>query len=48
LPGAKFLDEAIANGDAFDMHISLSEDGESWSQEQSMSFAIEKGLLKNL
>ncbi|WP_141736475.1 hypothetical protein [Oligoflexus tunisiensis] len=48
LSDAKFLDEAIANGDAFDMHISLSEDGETWSPEQSMSFAIEKGTLQNL
>jgi hypothetical protein len=48
LKDAKFLDEAIANGDAFDMHISLSEDGESWSPEQTMSFAIEKGVLQNL
>jgi hypothetical protein len=48
LPDTKFLDEAIANGDAFDLHISLSEDGESWSPEQTMSFAIENGLLENL
>jgi hypothetical protein len=48
LPDTQYLDEAIANGDAFDMHISLSEDGESWSPEQTMSFAIEKGMLKNL
>jgi hypothetical protein len=48
LPDTKFLNEAIDKGDAFDMHISLSEDGESWSQEQTMSFAIENGLLKNL
>jgi hypothetical protein len=48
LPDTKFLDEAILNGDAFDLHISLSEDGETWSPEQTMSFAIEKGFLQNL
>lgn len=48
LPDTKFLDRAITRGDTFDMHISLSEDGETWSQEQTMSFAIEKGMLQNL
>lgn len=48
LPDMAFLDAAIANGDMFDMHISLSEDGETWSPEQTLSFAIEKGVLENL
>jgi hypothetical protein len=48
LADSKFLDKAIANGDGFDMHISLSEDGESWSPTQTMTFAIVNGLLENL
>ncbi|MDQ3231185.1 MAG: hypothetical protein M3Q07_05135, partial [Pseudobdellovibrionaceae bacterium] len=48
LPDSKFLKEAIVEGDAFDMHISVSEDGESWSPEQTMSFAIDNGILENL
>jgi hypothetical protein len=48
LPNTEFLDEAIISGDSFDMHISVSEDGETWSQEQSLSFAIYNGVLQNL
>ncbi len=48
LEGVTFIDDAIAKGGSFDMHISLSEDGEVWSPEQTLSFAIEAGVLQNL
>jgi len=48
LEGSSFIDKAIAKGDSFDVFISLSEDGEAWGPEQTLSFTIEDGVLKNL
>lgn len=43
-----FLNQAILEGGAFDVFISLSDQGSSWTAEQNMSFVIENGLLKKL
>jgi hypothetical protein len=45
---ARPIDQSIAKNDSIDLYFSLSEDGEVWGAEQSMSFSIEKGLLKKL
>lgn len=43
-----FLNQAILEGGAFDIFLSLSDQGMSWSAEQSLSFSIDHGLLKKL
>jgi hypothetical protein len=48
LKDSAFFDQALSEGGAFDLIVSLSDDGEQWSAEQTLSFTIENGMLRKL
>ncbi len=48
LKNSGYLDEATLKGASLDFIVSVSENGEDWSPEQTMSFRVENGLLTKL